>query len=157
MRLWVRLTFGQTSGLLTFGQMYPQDEASGQVDIWSDFRSDWHSVRCTPWMRLWVRLTFGQTLGWPAYPPTDKTGRIGWHLVRWLVCWPFAGWMAGHLTKCPLVYWCKRWTHQRFDLGPGWHFVRWLVGWPIAAGWLGWLTGHLTKCQPDPSQMNTPL
>ena len=29
-RLWIRLTFGQ---------MYPQDEALGQVDIWSDFRS----------------------------------------------------------------------------------------------------------------------
>ena len=34
----VRLTFLSDLWVrLTFGQMYPQDEASGQVDIWSDF------------------------------------------------------------------------------------------------------------------------
>ena len=49
MRLWVRLTFGQTLG---------------QVDIWSDVPSR---------MRLKVRLTFGQTSGqvdiWSDVPP----------------------------------------------------------------------------------------
>ena len=44
MRLWVRLTFGQTSG---------------QFDIWSDVPSR---------MRLQVRLIFGQTSGWSDVP-----------------------------------------------------------------------------------------
>ena len=58
MRLQVRLTFGQTSG---------------QVDIWSDFRSELHVVRCTPRIGLQVKLTFGQTLSlvgiWSDGPP----------------------------------------------------------------------------------------
>ena len=131
MRLWVRLTFSQTgsgwplvrctprqrhlmakcvttSVRLTSGQTYPQDEALGQVDIWSDFGSGWPLVTCTPKMRLWVRLTFSQTgSGWPLvrctprqrhlmakcvttsvrltlgkmYPPGWGFGS-GWHLVR---------------------------------------------------------------------------
>ena len=51
MRLWVRLTFGQTAG---------------QVDIWSDE---------PPGMRLWVRLIFGQPSGqvdiWSDVPPAQ--------------------------------------------------------------------------------------
>ena len=40
---------------LTFGLMYPQDVASGQVDIWSD----------------WVRLRFGQM-----YPQDVASGQV---------------------------------------------------------------------------------
>ena len=37
MRLQVRLTFlSHLQVRLSFGQMYPQDQASGQVDIWAD-------------------------------------------------------------------------------------------------------------------------
>ena len=89
MRLQVRLTFGQMvlpewgfrSGWplvrlqvrLTFHQMYPQDEALGQIDIWTDFRSGWPLVRCTPRMRFWVRLTFGHfRLGWPLVRCTPR-------------------------------------------------------------------------------------
>ena len=50
-RLWFRLTFGQTAG---------------QVDLWSDV---------APWVRLQVMLTFGQTSGqvdlWSDVPPMD--------------------------------------------------------------------------------------
>ena len=99
MRLWVRLTFGQTSGQVdlwsyvtpgwgfrsgwnlvrllvrsNFGQMYPKR--------WG-FGSHWHLVKLChielwsdlppSWMRLWVRMKFGQTSGqvdlWSDVPP----------------------------------------------------------------------------------------
>ena len=39
----------------------PQDEASGQVDIWSDLGQVELWSDLSPRMRLLVRLTFGQT------------------------------------------------------------------------------------------------
>ena len=66
-------------------------EASGQVDILSDFRSGWHLVRLWvkltygqmyPQMRLKVRLTCGQTLGWSKVPLLGWGFRSDWHVVR---------------------------------------------------------------------------
>ena len=54
MRLQVRLAFGQVDIWSDFGsdqhlvRCTPKDEALGQVNIWSDFRSGWYQVRCTP-------------------------------------------------------------------------------------------------------------
>ena len=40
MRLWLKMKFGQTMDQVEFWSDVPQqDEASSQVDIWSDFRS----------------------------------------------------------------------------------------------------------------------
>ena len=83
MRPWVWLTFGQNLGQvdlcfrcsatsrdlvanqvrLNFGQMYPQDEASIQVNIWSAFGQIdlWSDV--PPRMRLPFKLIFGQHFG----------------------------------------------------------------------------------------------
>ena len=37
MRLWVRLTFGHTSGQVDiWSDVFPKDETEDQVDIWSD-------------------------------------------------------------------------------------------------------------------------
>ena len=48
-----------------------------------------------------------------------------------------SGWLVGWSSdKIPLVYWCKRWTSTRSDLGLGWHSVKWLVSWSIADDWL---------------------
>ena len=95
------------------------------------FGSGWYLVR------LWV----GQM-----YPPDEASGQNdiwsdGWLQANgsWLAGWP--------PDKMSLVYWCKRWTLPRSDLGSGWQFVRWLVGWLVAGGCLA---GHLTKCQSDP-------
>ena len=164
MRLWVRLTFVQTSD---------------QADIWSEVPTGWgfglgwhfdrwligwpiaagwltdHLTTCQPdpppriW--LWVRLTFCQMTVWVGncswladWPsgmsissPESDLGLDG-HFVRWLVDWPTAvGLLAGWPSdKMSLVYWCKRWTPlQDLTYGSGWHFVRWLVGQLQLAGW----------------------
>ena len=103
MRLWVRLTFGQT---------YPQqrhlvakcDNTSGQFDIWSD---------------LWVSLTFAQT-----YPFQAETscGQVwyyfgsGWHLVRSLG-------QVDIWSDIPLIL---RHLVAKYDttFGSWWHLVR---------------------------------
>ena len=126
---------------LTFGQMYPPDEALGQVDIWLDFGSGWHFVR---WLVGWPIaagwLTGHLTTCNPYHPPGSDFW-LGWHFVRWLVDWAIAvGWLVGHLTKCHLCIDVKHGHLCKIWLGSGWHFVRWLA---ICS----WLAANLTKCQ----------
>ena len=115
MRLWVRLTFGQTLVRLTFGQMYHLAETScGQV--WYYFGSVWHLVR-----------TLGEVDIWSDIPPPGWGLRSGWNLVRCLVRLNFG--------QTYLPGWGFR---------SGWHLVRLLVrlnfemyppGWGFMSGW----------------------
>ena len=145
-RLRIRLTFGQVVGWLTN----------------CSWLADWSSDKVS--LVYWCKR-FCQMAGWLAncswlagyltkchlcinikdgHPQDLAKGQVDilsddflaeqLQLAGCLVGWPS--------DKMSLVYWCKRWTPPKYDLGSGWHFVRWLVGWPIAAGWL---VGHLTN------------
>ena len=91
-----------TSVRLTSGQMYPQDEASCQVDIYSDYGSGWPLVRCTPRMRLWVRVTFSQTSGqadlwfFPIAFPICDYKSSSWKVVPWCSNTPNWWWKDMH-------------------------------------------------------------
>ena len=75
--LQIRLTFGETYPRWGFRSGWPlvrctsQDEASGQVNIWSDIWSGWPLV-CTPWQRHLMAksdTTSGQADLWSDIPP----------------------------------------------------------------------------------------
>ena len=91
MRLWVRLTFGQSSG---------------QVDIWSDV---------PPWIRLEDQVDIWSNFGMARCTPSDKTE---YQVDIWsdgLLAGQLQ--LVGHLTKCHLCIDVKDGTPQRSDLG----------------------------------------
>ena len=63
MKLWVKLTFGQKNY---------QDKVLGQVDIWSDFRSGWHLVKCTPQDDAFGEIDIWSDLDWSDYAQTQR-------------------------------------------------------------------------------------